>query len=661
MDSGVEHVKQEPPLRHLAMSIHTVKMEPGIDRDAERVDVGHGGMGDVYYNGKNAALRQRHQECSRALQCQRQLYDSRTGSLSQSLTDQEREHKAEVERQREAYEARIASLSQSLVGQERETQRVREVYQSRNESLSQLLSDCRGEGVRLSDSLSVSNDMCRRLAKEVLQHRQSNTARVEREHQMPTQIQQLQAEVFCLNASATQSSPRPPQRKRPAPQEHSVDVGTNSKTPADTTLESSEEGAESEGEGTVHESLHDVSHEDESSSQSEECTPGSASDSDVLMDGESEESAWEESEAGSESESESEREEADDSIDAAPSVLKDYHQDRHSISHESLTSESEAATSTRKTASPPITPNDPVSEGQSREREHDPSSSQVHTYAAVTKATAASMVGGRWGFRLTELREYLATHKDWPAQRSGSLGKWLADQRRHHGKGTLHQHRVTALEELGIDWNLRKLVGWHARLAELQEYLDTHSAWPPQRQGSLGTWVMKQRTHRRNGTLSDDRVATLDRLGIDWNPKLLSPGWDTMLKELTQFIQSHHSWPPISQPSLGRWVDRQRVSHRRHNLSQERIAALDQLGFDWNPRLPSPGWDTMLGLAAQYLERYHTWPPQTQGALGRWVHRQTTGAATSQGSVLRLLRSWALLNNAPLFGADGLATTLTEG
>ncbi|GIQ85570.1 hypothetical protein KIPB_007259 [Kipferlia bialata] len=607
MDSGGEHVKQEPPLWQLASSAQRVKHEPGIVTDTEGVDKGHADTGlqlqehrpdrhptqqplqsdqsvlRMFHTSllaESAALRQRHQELTDRLQCERAHFDTRLASLAQSLTDQEREHKAKAKRQEEVYEGRIASLSQSLAEQEQVTERLREVYTSRDESLSLQLSHCQSDCVGLFHSLKRSQTTCGRLAKEVIEGRVHKAEREKKERHMELQILELQADVSRLTAQEAHGSPRPPQRKRVAPKVPMRDLATmplNAETRGcverdlQIGLEADAELSESCS------SRHDLAH-DESPCQCADGIQGAASESDALMEGESEKSAWEETESESGSEDE------DGAAVASPRVPRDPPTDSTPLGHGLLThGESRTADRgpTHKTALPSLDTriecqsSDIVASGQ-----------RVHIYPGTSRDNTTSVVGGRWGLRLAELKTHLATYNSWPTRASQrSLGVWVESQRQHHRGGTLHRDRITALEDVGIVWNPGNSDALFAtRLAELQQYLHTHRGWPPIRQGSLGEWLMHQRHKRRNGTLSADREAALDRLGIDWDPTSHIPTWDTMLRQLTRYLQCNERWPGSREGSLGRWVGRQKVSYRNKKLSGVRTAALESLGIIWNPR-----------------------------------------------------------------------------
>ncbi|GIQ83043.1 hypothetical protein KIPB_004290, partial [Kipferlia bialata] len=487
---------------------HTVKVEPGIDRDAERVDVGHGDIHaqsgvdavderhtqpppqsegkalETYHQSlvaENAALRQRHQECTRELQCQRELYDTRIASLSQSLTDQEREHKAEVQRQREVYEARIVSLSK-------------------------LLSDSGAKNKSLSDSLYVSNDMCRRLAQEVLKHRLSIPQRETREHSMQSQILQLQAELSRVRATEGHSSPRcvrvcvsmysrtngyssltaltprSPQRKRPAPLQLQSDALVQSRP---TVIDTCSTATVSQPEQSVYgqapeRTMSRVSRQSrdtvtESVTESEGTRPAFVGD--VYMDGEGDE------------------------------------ENQHSTSDESYAMEGNQSPSEPDT-SPFQRSTSPTAE----------SVIHVDTVLGHDTSIPSAVVARRqkeWDKGLASLTQYLETHNTWPSRSDNRrISDWTFRQRKLHRNGKLPEDCVAALDELGIDWNPYRVPPklWTTRLAELQKYLRHHGTWPSWRKGPVGTWVNSQRCAYRSGKLSAERVSALEELGIDWSP-----------------------------------------------------------------------------------------------------------------------------------------------
>ena len=97
-------------------------------------------------------------------------------------------------------------------------------------------------------------------------------------------------------------------------------------------------------------------------------------------------------------------------------------------------------------------------------------------------------------------------------------------RRRTNGKQTpLTDERVAALEAIGFEWGTGNDERWNERLAELRDYKEENGDCNvPRSQGTLGNWVVKQRTlyqKRKDGEqtpLTDERVAALEAIGFEW-------------------------------------------------------------------------------------------------------------------------------------------------
>ena len=112
--------------------------------------------------------------------------------------------------------------------------------------------------------------------------------------------------------------------------------------------------------------------------------------------------------------------------------------------------------------------------------------------------------------------------------------------------------------------------------------------------------------------MTAERIAELNNLGFDW-AVYSSEAWEIRLQELQEFHQTHghcrvpRRYPP--NPSLGIWVGRMRTEFKKRengkqsSINAERIATLDNLGFDWDANIGA--WETRL----QELREFH----QTHG------------------------------------------------
>lgn len=165
---------------------------------------------------------------------------------------------------------------------------------------------------------------------------------------------------------------------------------------------------------------------------------------------------------------------------------------------------------------------------------------------------------------------------------------------------------------------------WAERLSELRQFRAEHGHLDvPARHPALGRFLINQRQQYRflregkKSSLSAEQIVDLESLGFHWTSSVgggggrgrpNQRGWEYRLNKLAEFSREHgHTRVP--QPtkrmkeedpdlySLGKWVDNQRQQYSaRHRgkwsaMSDERIASLEALGFEWNPRRrrPAPG------------------------------------------------------------------------
>ena len=100
------------------------------------------------------------------------------------------------------------------------------------------------------------------------------------------------------------------------------------------------------------------------------------------------------------------------------------------------------------------------------------------------------------------------------------LSLWVANQRIR--KSILSEDRIQRLNEIGFIWEPREVL-WEQRFAELRTFKATHShcnvpdSWAENPQ--LAAWVRKQRTSKKKGKLSEERIQLLNDLGFVWNLK----------------------------------------------------------------------------------------------------------------------------------------------
>jgi hypothetical protein len=217
----------------------------------------------------------------------------------------------------------------------------------------------------------------------------------------------------------------------------------------------------------------------------------------------------------------------------------------------------------------------------------------------------------RWQLRFDELKAYAAAHggdtcvpKEPADDKFNALGRWVAQQRflRKSTHGTLSSARIAALDAIGFVWNVND-AQWQQHLQELAAHKAAygHVNIPSRGAGgALGLWLCKVRENWRNGYLSPERAAKLTALGVapekqmsDASHKKLhaqsDAAWREKLAQLQAYADAHGGSTAVPQrfkdnPSLGGWVTRQRHFRKKGKLSDEKVAALDALGFDWERR-----------------------------------------------------------------------------
>jgi len=172
------------------------------------------------------------------------------------------------------------------------------------------------------------------------------------------------------------------------------------------------------------------------------------------------------------------------------------------------------------------------------------------------------------------------------------LGTWVGTQRQAFRKGKLSGEWVARLEALGFEWD-PVTADWEEMFQALVAFKKDkgHCGVPDKwsENPQLGTWVGTRRQAFRKEKLSGERVVRLEALGFEWDP--VRAAWEAMFQALVAFKENQgHCGVPrrwSENPQLGRWVSQQRHVYKKGRLSEERVARLEALGFEWD-RIKKP-------------------------------------------------------------------------
>jgi superfamily II DNA or RNA helicase len=173
-----------------------------------------------------------------------------------------------------------------------------------------------------------------------------------------------------------------------------------------------------------------------------------------------------------------------------------------------------------------------------------------------------------------------------------TLGSWVGHRRKEYAAGRLAPERIATLDSLGMVWDsfaddftrgiaaLERFRAEHGHLRVPRNYVDPSGL-------TLGIWVSNRRTDYTVGRLAPERIATLDSLGMVWDP--LADDFARGLAALESFRAAHghlrvsKRYIDPSGFKIGSWVADRRKDYVVGRLAPERIATLDSLGMVWDP------------------------------------------------------------------------------
>jgi superfamily II DNA or RNA helicase len=225
------------------------------------------------------------------------------------------------------------------------------------------------------------------------------------------------------------------------------------------------------------------------------------------------------------------------------------------------------------------------------------------------------------------------------------LASWVSAQRNRRKKGSLGDDQIARLDEIGFVWDYQQeqtQETWRKWYRVLETYVREHgnSNVPRTHSNSkLASWVWIQR-QRRNGTLSARRghtadqitveqVRLLDNLGFRWDAR--DDQWMENFEKLKAYKAKHgHCDVGIEEEGddavLLRWMKKQRQSQKTGELTVERKALLDSIGFSWSSETNDRKWREMFQLLQQYHAEHGdadvSGRSRVNQKLGYWVRRQ---------------------------------------
>ena len=272
---------------------------------------------------------------------------------------------------------------------------------------------------------------------------------------------------------------------------------------------------------------------------------------------------------------------------------------------------------------------------------------------------------------MNQLKAYIAEHGNLAIpiryKHNPSLGKFVHNTREQYKlfhnrtkagykkKCSLTEARIQELEDMGFLWTTerskRQNDDWNNRLEQLKEYKIAHGdCLVPhgyEEDSAFAEWIHRQRTTYaamiKNPDQTSDfikmRMTQLEALGFNFT--VHDDKWMEHYEQLKAYkskygdclVPTHYA----DNPRLGRWTHTQRHQRRqqakgkRACITEERIALLDEIGFQWEVRPafqnPRATWQQRYDELRIFHSKHGHFcmsPPRDDPLLHAWAMEQRT-------------------------------------
>lgn len=266
-----------------------------------------------------------------------------------------------------------------------------------------------------------------------------------------------------------------------------------------------------------------------------------------------------------------------------------------------------------------------------------------------------------WDTWYAEACAYFSSHGNLAVPRryiteSGmQLGVWIQTQRAvFNGKarGNLTDEQVNALNAIGMEWGSVLDRAWNETWKLAKEYYKSNGNLlvPDSFQIGgidLGKWTAYQRSRKKNGRLSAERVAKLNEIGMVWDT--VNSRWEQRYAQAKRYFDKKGN---LDIPSsyrcedgflLGMWVASQRKAktgaNKSKRLTAEQIDRLTAIGMDWGGTQETQ-WQNAYRRAEEYYQQNgnlnipYTYCTVDGYRLGRWLARQKNAGRKSGNCIM---------------------------
>ncbi len=209
-----------------------------------------------------------------------------------------------------------------------------------------------------------------------------------------------------------------------------------------------------------------------------------------------------------------------------------------------------------------------------------------------------------------------------------NLGNWINYQRMNYKKGSLSEYRIKKLKEIDMIFGIGKQDAWNMMYELAKKYYEhygdlkiprffkTINGYEVDEKGyNLGAWISTQRFSYKKGTLFEDRIEKLEKIGMIFE-NAYEDAWNKIY-ELAKKYYEHYGNLKVPQKfktingydidengyNFGEWISNQRVKYKKGTLSEDKIKKLEEIGMIFE-NVNDDTWNMMYELAKKYYGHY---------------------------------------------------------
>lgn len=160
---------------------------------------------------------------------------------------------------------------------------------------------------------------------------------------------------------------------------------------------------------------------------------------------------------------------------------------------------------------------------------------------------------------------------------------------------------------------------WNKKFELTKDFLKVFGRFPNSNETyknhNIGYWCYLQRYMYKKGTLKEWRYDKLKTIDFPFNIKesVLAKGnkrWNEMFELMLEFRDKYNRLPYTNDTfkgeNIGNWCIRQRILRKENHIREDRIKALDSIGFVWD--INNYLWMEKYNLLKEYIQEYGKQP-----------------------------------------------------